>query len=98
VNPPTPSAPGVLIDLDAFTRRNEVLAYAQARGIGWREAIMELVNHALSTPAPTEESFQDKVDAGTLALMDAYPTLTEDFTPEWFRHAAEVVLLAGCTL
>ena len=46
----TPHAPGVWIDTYAdLTRRDDVLAYANAHGIGWREAIVALVNQALGT-------------------------------------------------
>jgi hypothetical protein len=48
----TPHAPGVLIDLTTLPRHAEVLAYAQAHGIGWREAITQLVCHALSVGWP----------------------------------------------
>ena len=94
----TPHAPAVLIDLNELTRRDEILAYAQQRGIGWRQAIIELVNHALSTPAPTPQSWEDKVDAGALALMDAHPYLVDDYTASWFRKVSEVVLMSGADL
>ncbi len=36
-----------------------------------------------------------QVDAGAMALWDAFPTLREDFTPDFFHKAARIVLEAG---
>jgi len=36
-----------------------------------------------------------QIEAGAHALMEAFPTLLDDFTPEWFRKVASIVLEAG---
>jgi hypothetical protein len=34
----------------------------------------------------------EQIEAGAQALWEAFPTLRADFTPEWFRKAARIVL------
>ena len=36
----------------------------------------------------------DPVEIGAEALMKAFPTLRDDFTDEWFRKVAKIVLEA----
>ena len=36
----------------------------------------------------------EQIEAGAQALMAAFPTLRDDFTDDWFRKAAQIVLEA----
>jgi hypothetical protein len=47
----------------------------------------------LQTEQPVVE-LDDPIEIGAAALMKAFPTLCEDFTDDWFRKVARVVLEA----
>lgn len=46
-------------------------------------------------PEVTENDRTEQIEAGAQALMTAFPTLREDFTDEWFRKVARIVLEAA---
>ena len=38
---------------------------------------------------------EQKIEAGAQALYEAFPTLHDDFTPDFFRKCARIVLEAA---
>jgi len=83
------------LDTTNWTRMREVERYATAHGVPVSDAIRMLVNHALSTPDPTRESWKASVNAGADALAEDFPTLRHDFTRKGLRKLAKTVLLAS---
>ena len=75
----TPHAPGVFIDLDTVSRREEILAYANDRGIGWAQAIVHLVNHALAIgPNPYHAALQSYAALHNVSEDEAYTAIWGD--------------------
>lgn len=69
----TPHAPGVYINLETMTRREQVLAYANARGVGWAQAIVGLVNQALADgPNPWHASVRSCAEVNGITEEEAY--------------------------
>ena len=81
----------ITIDTTEWTRLAEVCAYAERHNVTLSDAIRQLVNHALSSPAPTRQSWKADVEAGADALEEF--GLGEDFTRSGLRKLAKAVLL-----
>ena len=75
----TPHAPGVYIDMQELTRRNEIFAYAHERGIGWQQAIIQLVNQALSDgPNPQYAALRSCAEVNGITEDQAYKLIWGD--------------------
>jgi len=58
-------------------------------------AVKQLEEMSRAAGTMSKKASKDPVERGALALWDAFPTLREDFTWEWFLKASQIVIAAS---